>query len=318
MPTATVKPTSVTAQDAVWNATATASNLADVDSAGATWTKSTTASQTGAFTLAGYPPAATIPAGSVLKSATLRVVYKNTAGVTGDARTVVLTPAAGGSPISSTLPATSGAATKTALVDLYGGGTSALAAAVHSFGFTGAGMTYSAKLAHTGTETVDAVQLDLSYIPPALRGQTTTAVAGNCLASTYPSGCAMLSTPTSYHDAVYIQGTTYVPLAVIDLSLSNAASQVMRFGLIARALYIKETGSFGYTGPVIEVPDNSPGFGPGGTLVYLDVYLCLQAATCSTSTGVLSLRARVLIYDPSAVPSPPARQITIQSWSVQR
>ncbi|MDQ1740580.1 MAG: hypothetical protein QOE53_2232, partial [Pseudonocardiales bacterium] len=325
VPTATVKPTSVKNPPAPAlfdTATVTASNLADDDSTGATWSKTAAGSQTASFTLDGYAPAAVIPAGSVLKSATLRVVYKNTDGVTGDARTVVLTPAAGGAAITSTLPATSvtpGVPDKIALVDLYGGGTSALATAVHSYGFTGASMAYSAKLTHTGTETVDALQLDLSYIPPAFRAQDTAISGGNCIAATYTSGgCAVLTTPTSYHDSFYIQGTTYVPRAVIDLALSNATSQVLRFGVVARSLWVKETGSFGYEGAVIEVPDNSPGFGPGGTVVYLAVYLCQAASTCSAGTGKLGLRARVLLYDPTTVPNPPARQITIQSWAVQR
>jgi hypothetical protein len=108
-----------------------------------------------------------------------------------------------------------------------------------------------------------------------------------------------------------------VPKAVIDLTLNNITSQVLRFGVVARSLWVKETGSLSYSGPVIEVPDNSAGYGPGGTVVYLDVYLCEAAPTCSTA-GKLGLRARVLIYDPTTIPNPPARQITIQSWAVQR
>jgi hypothetical protein len=322
VPTATVKPSTVTGADAVYGATVTAASLANVDSAGAVWTKTTTASQTGAFTLGGYAPAATVPAGSVLNSATLRVVYRNTAGVSADARTVVLTPTAGGAAISTTLPSTTGAAVQTALIDLYGSGTSPLAAAVHTHGFSGASMAYSAKLAHAGVETIDAVQLDLSYTPPAFRAQDSAIPGGNCLTSTYTGGsagqCAVLSTPTAYKGAFYIQGTTYVPKSVIDLTLSNITSQVLRFGVVARSLWIKETGAITYSGPVIEVPDNSPGFGPGGTVVYLKVYLCEAAASCSAASGKLSLRARVLIYDPTATPNPPARQITIQSWAVQR
>ncbi|MDT5202648.1 MAG: hypothetical protein QOH34_4170, partial [Mycobacterium sp.] len=118
--------------------------------------------------------------------------------------------------------------------------------------------------------------------------------------------------------AFYIQGTTYVPSAVIDLTLSNITSQVLRFGVIARSLWVKETGAISYVGPVIEVPDNSPGFGPGGTVIYLNVYVCAAAATCSTSTGVLRLRVRAYIFDPSGSPGPPGRQITVQSWALQR
>ena len=321
VPTATVKPSSVLNPPApvlFAGASVTAANLANPDSVSASWVKSSGGSQTGSFTLAGYAPAATIPAGSVLTSATLRVVYQNTAGANGDVRTVVLTPAAGGAAVSSTLPSTSGAAARTALVDLYGGGSSALAAAVHSYGFSSASMAFSSKLTHAGTETIDAIQLDLSYLPPAFRAQDVAIPGGNCLAASYPSGCAVLSTVTSYHGALYIQGTTYVPKAVIDLTLSSITSQVMRFGLVARALWIKETGSISYSGPVIEVPDNSPGFGPGGTVVYLNVYLCQAAASCTAAAGRLGLRAKVLIYDPTGTPNPPARQMTIQSWSVQR
>jgi hypothetical protein len=326
VPTATVKPTTVVNPPAPAlfdSATVTAANLANVgDSTGATWTKTATGNQTASFTLGGYAPTPVIPAGSVLNSAILRVVYKNSAGASGDVRTVVLTPTAGGAAITSTLPSTASTATQTALIDLYGGGTGPLAAAVHTHGFSGASMAYSVRLAHTGVETVDAIQLDLSYTPPAFRAQDVAIPGGNCLTSTYTGGsagqCAALFTPTNYHDSFYIQGTTYMPKAVIDLSLSNATSQVMRFGVVARALWVKETGSFGYEGAVIEVPDNSPGFGPGGTVVYLNVYLCQAAPSCSAASGKLGLRARVLIYDPTTTPNPPARQITIQSWAVQR
>ena len=69
---------------------------------------------------------------------------------------------------------------------------------------------------------------------------------------------------------------------------------------------------------MLEVTANSAGFGPGGTVVYLNVYLCQAATSCTVAAGKLGLRARVLIYDPTATPNPPARQITIQSWAVQR
>jgi hypothetical protein len=327
VPTATTKPSSVNPPAPVLftSATVTAANLANSgDSLGASWTKAAAGNETGSFTLGGYAPAPAIPAGSVLKSATLRVVYQNSAGVSGDTRTVVLTPTAGGTAITSTLPSTADTVGHTALIDLYGGGTGPLATAVHSFGFTGASMKYSALIGHTGTETVDAIQLDLSYVPPAFRAEDASTVPGNCLASVYTGatggGCAVLTTSVgaSYKGNFYIQGTTYLPKAVIDLTLNNITAQVLRFGVISRSLWVKETGSISYSGPVIEIPDDSPGFGPGGTVVYLDVYLCQGAATCSTATGRLSLRSRVLIYDPSGTPSPPARQINVQSWSVQR
>jgi hypothetical protein len=319
--TTTAKPASVTSADAVYAGTVTTANLANADAVGATWNKTSATTQIGAFSLGGYAPAPTIPAGSMLTAAKLRVVYKNSAGAVGDTRTVVLTPA-GGTAITSTLPATSGSGMQTALVDLdlYGGGTGSLATLVHN-GFTGASLNYSVKLAHSGVETIDAIQLDLTYLPPTFRGEDTAIPGGNCLTSIYTGGsagqCAVLST-TNTAGAFYIQGTTYAPNAVIDLALNNVTSQVLRFGVISRALWVKETGSISYSGPVIEVPDNSTGYGPGGTVVYLNVYLCQASSSCTAATGKLSLRARVLIYDPTTVPNPPARQITIQSWAVQR
>lgn len=319
----TTKLTAVPSRDlATFGTTASVANLANSDTFAASWTKTGNNSQTGSFTVDGYAPPTSVPAGSVLTSATLKVTYQNTGNVTQNTRTVQLIPrsAAGtaGTPITVTLPTNATKTVQTASIDLYGGGTSALATAVHSLGYSGASAGYTIKTSQAGIETVDTIQLVLGYTAPAFRGENVAIPGGNCLATAYPSGCAVLFTPTNYKGAFYVQGTTYAPNAAIDLTLSSITAQVMRFGLIARALWVKETGSISYSGPVIEIPDDSPGFGPGGTVVYLDVYLCAAASTCSTATGRLSLRARVLIYDPSGSPSPPARQMTIQSWSVQR
>jgi hypothetical protein len=193
---------------------------------------------------------------------------------------------------------------------------------VHSNGLTGLSVDYNASMAAGRTERVDAVVLDLTYTAPAFRGQTTTSVPGNCLASTYTGGsagqCAVVSTTTGYHGAFYVQGMLYAPIAPVDVTLNNVTTQAFRFGIVSRTLWAKETGSIRYTGPVVEVPDNTPGDTSGGTVVHLTVYVCPGSATCSTSTGRLSLRARVYIYDPSGHPVPPSRQMTIQSWAVQR
>jgi hypothetical protein len=250
------------------------------------------------------------------------VVYQNTAGASTDSRSVQITPSAGGAVITANLPVTSGSGVQTTLVDLYGSGTSALATAIHSFGFNGISAAYSVTLKHSGTEKIDAIQLDLSYTTPAFRAETTATVPGNCLASTYTGGssgqCAVISSSAGYQGGFYIQGTTYTPSAVIDLTLSNFAAQVLRFGVVSRALWVKETGSLSYPGPVIEIPNNSPGFGAGETIVYLNVYTCSAAPTCSSSTGKLRLRASVFIVDPSGTPAPPSREITVLSWAALR
>jgi hypothetical protein len=113
----------------------------------------------------------------------------------------------------------------------------------------------------------------------------------------------------------YIQGTTYTPKAVVDITLNNVAAQVFRFGVISRSLFVKETGSFSYTGVVIEVPDDSPGYAFG---VFLNAYLCPSSSTCD-ATGPVRLRAKVSIVDSTPdAPIPGQRQIAIDSWSDQR
>jgi hypothetical protein len=111
----------------------------------------------------------------------------------------------------------------------------------------------------------------------------------------------------------YIQGTTYTPQAVVDVTLNNAAEQIFRFGVIARSLWVKLTGSFAYTGVVIEVPDDSPGF---VFSVYLDVYyLCPVGGTCAQpKTLVLKAKVAVVDADP-ATPTAGQRQVAILSWT---
>src|SRR5581483_3353201 len=125
--------------------------------------------------------------------------------------------------------------------------------------------------------------------------------------------CAVISTANGSGGTIYIQGTTYVPGGAVDLILNNAAEQVFRFGVIARTLWVKETGSFSYTGPVIEVPDDSPGF-------VVAVYLAVcppGTASCLPGSGVTPvLRAKVAYVDadPTA-PVPGQRQVVVLSWN---
>lgn len=327
-PTDVAKLNAVPSTDANFGATASVANLADSDAFFAAWNKTNNSNQTGTFTVSGYAPSISVPVGSMLSSASLTVKYQNSNGAGGgtDTRTVVITPKSAtgtaGTPISVTLPSTSDNAVHTANVNLYSSGTGPLATAFHSVGYSGASAVYSVQTKHTGVEKVDTIQLNLGYSPPAFRAEDTLSVPGNCLAETYTGGsggqCAVLSTSSSYKGNVYIQGTTYTPAAVVDLTLSNITAQVLRFGVISRSLWIKETGATSYIGPVIEIPDDSTTYGPGGTVLYLNAYICQAAATCSAATGKLGLRARVLVYDPSGIPNPPSRQIIVQSWAMQR
>jgi hypothetical protein len=110
----------------------------------------------------------------------------------------------------------------------------------------------------------------------------------------------------------YVQGTTYAPGAVLDVTLNNAVEQIFRFGVIARSLWIKETGSFLFAGVVIEVPDDSPGF---VLSVYLTAYVCPGTGAC-TPGGTGALRSKVAFIDADPVtPIAGQRQVSILSWS---
>ena len=126
----------------------------------------------------------------------------------------------------------------------------------------------------------------------------------------------MLSTSiaalSSFTGAFYIQGTTYTPIAAIDLTLTNVTQQVLRFGVVSRSLWTRHVAAFSYTGPAIEIPDDTAGT-DGNPIVLLTVYVCpaITTSTCSTNSAkITALRTKVLIDD-----SPPPRRMTILSWS---
>jgi hypothetical protein len=263
----------------------------------------------------------------------LRLIYG-----TSDAastRTISVKPVSASGPgtaftPSTSIPTTAQAAGTTQTLDI----TSNLVTPVHTNGLTDLNLSYSTALTNGKAERIDAVLLDVKFIGTgtSTRAEDTTAVPSNCLAIPYTSGsagtgrCALIYTSTSYKGNFYIQGTTYTPLAPLDIALSNITAQVLRFGVIARSLQLWETGSVSYQGPVIEIPDNSPGYGVADTVVYLTVYVCSGSSTCKTPsdtttsapTGKLALRTRVYIHDPTGAPVAGSRQMTVQSWAVQR
>jgi hypothetical protein len=297
--------------------TVSATDISTVNNSFATWTHtaaSAAAPLTGMMTLNGYTTPTTIPAGSILTAVTATVNYKNTGNASTDKRNLTIN--VGGTAFTSpdfTFQSGFGAHTET--IDFWGNGKSALATFVHANGYSSPSVGYSATVKHPGTESVDAIQVSLAFTPPAFRSEANTvSEPANCIATL--NSCAAISTATNYAGAFYIQGTTYMPLARVDLTLNNITAQVLRFGVIARSLSIKETGSISYNGPVIEIPDNSPGLGIGSTIIYLTVYDCPGVSTCSSS-GRLRLRSRVLVKDAGA-PVAGNRTMYIQSWAVQR
>jgi hypothetical protein len=292
--------------------------LSPNDGSSATWTGSGTAT----LAIAGMATPSSVPVGSQLVAAALNVRRMNTKGDDRDKVTVTLTPAAGGSPVPVDIPTSLTTGWQETTTNLTSTTLATLAAAVHDYGFTSASAIYSVKPRNNGgTEWLDAVQLTLTYIVPALRAENAT-ISGSpsCVAKVgYGSAggtCAALSTTNAPGSVLYIQGTAYLPLAAVDITLNNVSSQVFKFGVVSRVLAVKINGSSTFQQAVIEIPDNSPGYGIVDADVLLTVYVCPASATCSPGGTPARLRARVKITDPSGTVVPGQRQITVTSWSL--
>ncbi len=294
----------------------------EVGGATAIWDKTSTSTETGSFSLAGFPPPSAVPAGSHVLVARLRVTHSNTASQNADKREVRVTHPSGVTPVSVTLPLPdrNDGATYTDLLDLTSGAGLDFVRAVHRHGLTGAGVRYSAKVGHAGKESVDAVQLELAFAAPAYRA------GGGCITATPFTGtgsgtCALLTSTNAPDSNFYVQGTTYAPRAALDISLNNVTGQVFEFGVIARALVLKQTGSASFSGPVIEVPDDSPGYTTTNPPHYdlLTTYTCLDTSMpCDPSSSSAQKRvvAQLRVTDP--LTSSGTRQVDTLSWSVQR
>jgi hypothetical protein len=298
---------------------ATAANLKAADGNQATnanlavWARDATgvnSAQPGSITMDGFAPSTPLPKGTVLAGARLKITHRSD----GNQNAITLTPNGGSAFSSYTLPARTTLGTED--VDLTARtGWAAFQKSVHDNGFTGATLKFDASLARSKTSQLDAARLELTYYLPALRGETSASIPSNTVAS--PGGEAVVKA-LGNSTLAYVQGTTYVPLASLDLSLNNIAESIFRFGVVARSISIFETASFSYPGAVIELPDNSPGFGFNGPMARLKVYVCPGSATCSAATGELALTSRVQLWDPGATPTPNQRQVSVLSWSHQR
>ncbi len=299
--TATLVPGAVTG-----DFTGPAASLSTVDGNGAAWVSPGKSGGSATLTATGFAPAVAPPAGTILTSAKIRVAHRNDQGATKDTRTAQFTPA-GSTPITLNLSAPGDGTPATDVTDV----TNQLAQAVYDGTFTGGQLSYGVTVKHDGTEVVDALQLELTYTRPALRAES------GCTQLMYPSSaaCALVTTVNNSGNRFYVQGTTYAPKAVLDVTLNNATEPIFRFGVIARSLWVKETGSVTFTGAVIEVPDDSPGFVFG---VYLSAYVCPGSSTCAPG-GTPAARARVAYVDGDPTnPVPGARQVSVLSWSGNR
>ncbi|MGO4256734.1 hypothetical protein [Marmoricola sp. RAF53] len=292
---------------------ATTANLAAADGAPkvATWTTTSASAQSTSLTAQGFAPSATVPQGAVLTAATLHVRHQDADATSNSNASAKVTI---GTATTAALPLTASASMVTTDLAITGANLNTLQTAVHDNGYTSASVAYTANAKkNNATTTVDMITLDLTYYVPVLRGET-----GTCVDGTAPS-CKFLSMPGGNNKILlYLQGTTYVPLADVDVQLGNFSAEVAKFGIVARQVEFAITnGNPSWTGPIFEIPDNSPGYGYSNSSVDLKVHLCPGQATCSTSAAT-ALTSRVQIWDPSGAPAPPGRQVSILSWSHNR
>ena len=300
-----------------FGASATVANLVSADAtAFASW-KSTKKNDAGTVTVNGFAPPSAIPAGSILKSATVKVTHRHTDAGSSDGLTVTLTPTGGAAlPSGTAAGRPGGPAFATDSIPIDTAATGSLAQAVYAGTYTGAKIAVKVDLsAKDDTEAIDTIQLELSYVPPAFRAGSG-CVTNGPYTGTGSSSCALVTSLNTSGNKFYVQGTTYAPKAVLDITLNNAAEQVFRFGVIARSLWVKLTGSFSYGGPVIEVPDDSPGF---VFSTYLTAYVCPKSNTCAPAPGTEAVRAKVAFVDDDPnTPLPGRRQVVVLSWSTPR
>jgi Tfp pilus assembly protein PilX len=297
---------------------ATVPNLSSVNGAFASWT-SGKKSDSGTLTVSGFAPPSAIPAGSVLTGATVKVTHRHSDSGSTDSTDVILTPTGGVALPSGSAPGHAGSSTfQTDGVAVDTARTGSLASAIHAGTYSGASIALTSNLsANADIEDIDSIQLELTYVPPAYRAESGCVINGPYTGLGSATTCALVTSVNNVGNQFYVQGTTYAPNAVLDITLNNAAEQVFRFGVIARSLWIKETGSFSYSGVVIEVPDDSPGFVFG---VYLDAYVCPTTSTCTPTAGAKpELKAKVaFVDDDPAAPTVGKRQVLVESWNATR
>jgi hypothetical protein len=296
-----------------FGATATTANLATANGTAATFTGQGNGSggQT-TLSVSGFASPEAIPAGSILKSARLSITHRHTSA-TQKKLDLTVTPVDGGTAQTMSTPLRTGgtnAPFQTDMFTLNVGAGWPLSQAVYAGTYSGVKVDVLANMGNNVTAAIDAIQLELTYVKPAMRGGSGCITAGPYNGS--GSACALMTSINNNGNEFYVQGTTYAPAAVIDLTLNNAAEQVFRFGVAVRSLWVTITGSFSFSGPVIEVPDDSPGY---GFSLYLTAYVCPDSTTCA-ATGTPVTRARIALVDGDPVsPTPGRRQVVVLSWN---
>lgn len=254
--------------------------------------------------LRSFAGLASIPAGSDISSAELRVRYAKTS-----ARPLQVT-------VSSQTPA----GVTVSAPDATGWGQAQLADQLRNLLAGGAFNEHKPVLelrmmdaAKDDTLAIDAVTLSVTYTPPALEPAADVAF--------------VLAPGGNFHGEFVIQGATFAPKGYVDLDPGSFTSALVafRWGLVASGVNLKAQPSqtFGY--PLVSMPDAGHGLGNKLTVVDLKVFVCVEQGTCD-SGGRHALTVRVGITDPPytawgggpARPEPGRRRMEILSWSEQQ
>lgn len=142
----------------------------------------------------------------------------------------------------------------------------------------------------------------------SLGGTFPVAAESTCTPSgTGYTSCALISTGNSPKSTLTVQGTTYVPRGVVDVTLNNNTKKIFYWGLIAYAIEFSGTGSAEVGNPIVDVPDQAADPTPTPQTDYLAIYICPGAASCSSS-GTLALRVKVTL-------AAGTRTATVLGWS---
>jgi hypothetical protein len=133
------------------------------------------------------------------------------------------------------------------------------------------------------------------------------------------AGCPLLSSSDSaLSSALYVQGTVYAPAALVALSYGqsggSSTGQFIKDGVIARSV---SASLYGVSPTGVELAPLTLGPKGGETDVFLQVYVCATATTCTATSGRLQLESDVGIGTTASV-VPGARSVRVYSWAVQR
>ena len=262
---------------------------------GSTGSASFTASNPGASRTASLTGFTGVPAGVTLTDARIRVAHQEAPTNQIASVKATVTPASG-SPVTVTIPTRSNLTTDS--VDLLAAG---LSPSVDATSFT-VDHVVTAKNNKAPSAFLDGIELVLTYLPPALAGQS------GCVTQTpfAPSGgCAFIkaSGPSS---AFIVHGTIYAPAGAMSVAVEAGARAIFGRGIIARTAVFKITGGWTQIDPIVGLP------GGGSPPVQADRSVLFTAVI----DEVDRIRALVTFEDGNG--ATPGAVVTVEEWSVLR